>query len=79
MGLNLIDMVFVFSTVFDVVRNQYFYLGETVLSIRCMSRSTMSLPYTGLHHRHCGRHGAVDATDATSAADAVDVGTHTCR
>ena len=29
--LNLIDMPFVFCTVFDVVRNQYFYLGETVL------------------------------------------------
>jgi len=29
--LNCIDMPFVFLTVFDVVRNQYFYLGETVL------------------------------------------------
>ena len=29
--LNCIDMVFVFCTVYDVVRNQYFYLGETVL------------------------------------------------
>lgn len=30
-GLVLIDSVFVFLTVFKVVRNQYFYLGETVL------------------------------------------------
>ena len=29
--LNCVDMPFVFLTVFDVVRNQYFYLGETVL------------------------------------------------
>ena len=29
--LNLVDMPFVFLTVFNVVRNQYFYLGETVL------------------------------------------------
>ena len=29
--LNVADSVFVFLTVFDVVRNQYFYLGETVL------------------------------------------------
>jgi len=29
--LNLCDMPFTFLTVFNVVRNQYFYLGETVL------------------------------------------------
>jgi len=29
--LNLLDMPFVFLTVFGIVRNQYFYLGETVL------------------------------------------------
>ena len=29
--LNLVDMPFVFLTVFNIVRNQYFYLGETVL------------------------------------------------
>jgi hypothetical protein len=29
--LNCVDMVFVFCTVYDVVRNQYFYLGETVI------------------------------------------------
>ena len=29
--LNVVDMPFVFLTVYDVVRNQYFYLGETVL------------------------------------------------
>ena len=29
--LNCIDIPFVFLTVFGVVRNQYFYLGETVL------------------------------------------------
>ena len=29
--LNLIDMPFAFCTIFGVVRNQYFYLGETVL------------------------------------------------
>lgn len=29
--LNLLDLFFVTCTVFDVVRNQYFYLGETVL------------------------------------------------
>ena len=29
--LNCIDMIFVYCTVYDVVRNQYFYLGETVL------------------------------------------------
>lgn len=29
--LNVVDMVFTTLTVFDVVRNQYFYLGETVL------------------------------------------------
>jgi len=29
--INCVDMPFVFLTVFDVVRNQYFYLGETVL------------------------------------------------
>ena len=29
--INLLDMPFVFLTVFDVVRNPYFYLGETVL------------------------------------------------
>jgi len=29
--LNLVDMPFVFLTVWDVVRNQYFYLGEAVL------------------------------------------------
>ena len=29
--LNLVDMPFVFLTVFNFVRNQYFYLGETVL------------------------------------------------
>ncbi len=28
--LNFIDMPFTFLTIFDVVRNQYFYLGETV-------------------------------------------------
>ena len=30
-ALNLADMPFSFCTIFDVVRNQYFYLGETVL------------------------------------------------
>jgi len=30
-GLVLVDCIFVYLTVFDVVRNQYFYLGETVL------------------------------------------------
>ena len=29
--VNLVDMPFVFLTVFNIVRNQYFYLGETVL------------------------------------------------
>ena len=29
--LNLIDMPFAFCTIFDVIRNQYFYCGETVL------------------------------------------------
>ena len=29
--LNAVDAVFAFCTIFDVVRNQYFYLGETVL------------------------------------------------
>jgi len=29
--LNLVDMPFTFCTIFDVVRDQYFYLGETVL------------------------------------------------
>jgi hypothetical protein len=29
--LNCVDMVFVFCTIYDVVRNQYFYLGETVI------------------------------------------------
>mmetsp|Transcript_14307 Transcript_14307/g.42693 ORF Transcript_14307/g.42693 Transcript_14307/m.42693 type:complete len:588 (+) Transcript_14307:318-2081(+) len=29
--LNIVDMPFTFCTIFDVVRNQYFYLGETVL------------------------------------------------
>ena len=29
--LNVLDMPFTFLTVFNVVRNQYFYLGETVL------------------------------------------------
>jgi hypothetical protein len=29
--LNLSDSVFAFLTIFDVVRNQYFYLGETIL------------------------------------------------
>jgi len=29
--LNLVDMFFSTLTIFDVVRNQYFYLGETVL------------------------------------------------
>ena len=28
--LNFIDMPFTFLTIFNVVRNQYFYLGETV-------------------------------------------------
>ena len=30
-GLNLVDMPFVFLTIYNVIRNQYFYLGETVL------------------------------------------------
>lgn len=30
-GLNIVDMPFVFLTIYNVVRNQYFYLGETVL------------------------------------------------
>ena len=30
--LNFIDMPFTFLTIFNVVRNQYFYLGETVLT-----------------------------------------------
>jgi len=30
-GLNLVDMPFVFCTIYNIVRNQYFYLGETVL------------------------------------------------
>ena len=30
-SLQLIDMPFAFCTIFDVVRNQYFYLGETFL------------------------------------------------
>ena len=30
-GLNLLDMPFAYFTIFDVVRNQYFYLGETLL------------------------------------------------
>jgi hypothetical protein len=30
--LNCVDMVFVFCTIFDVVRDQYFYLGETVIT-----------------------------------------------
>lgn len=29
--LQFTDMIFVFLTIFDVVRNQYFYLGESVL------------------------------------------------
>jgi len=29
--LNFVDMPFTFCTIFDVVRDQYFYLGETVL------------------------------------------------
>ncbi|KAH8048245.1 hypothetical protein JL722_12650 [Aureococcus anophagefferens] len=29
--LNVVDMPFTFCTIFDVVRDQYFYLGETVL------------------------------------------------
>ena len=29
--LNVLDMPFTFLTIYDVVRNQYFYLGETVL------------------------------------------------
>merc|ERR1712217_483871 len=29
--LNVLDSVMVYLTIFDVVRNQYFYLGETVL------------------------------------------------
>jgi len=29
--LNVVDAPFAFFTIFDVVRNQYFYLGETVL------------------------------------------------
>ena len=30
--LNGVDMIFVFCTIFDVVRNQYFYLGELVIA-----------------------------------------------
>ena len=30
--LNCLDMPFAYCTIFDVVRNQYFYLGETVLA-----------------------------------------------
>jgi len=29
--LNVVDMAFVYPTIFDLVRNQYFYLGEAVL------------------------------------------------
>ena len=29
--LNLVDMCFVYPTIFNIVRSQYFYLGETVL------------------------------------------------
>ena len=31
MLLNVVDMPFVFLTIYSVIRNQYFYLGETVL------------------------------------------------
>ncbi|KAG8459616.1 hypothetical protein KFE25_000972 [Diacronema lutheri] len=31
LGLNLLDLSFVGATTFNIVRNQYFYLGETVL------------------------------------------------
>eukprot|EP00928_Gymnodinium_smaydae_P036613 TRINITY_DN25564_c0_g2_i1.p1 TRINITY_DN25564_c0_g2~~TRINITY_DN25564_c0_g2_i1.p1 ORF type:complete len:580 (+),score=130.41 TRINITY_DN25564_c0_g2_i1:160-1899(+) len=30
-AINVIDSMFSFLTIFDVVRNQYFYLGETIL------------------------------------------------
>ena len=29
--LNVMDMPFTFLTIYNVIRNQYFYLGETVL------------------------------------------------
>ena len=30
-GLNILDMPFAYMTIYDVVRNQYFYMGETLL------------------------------------------------
>ena len=44
--LNLIDMPFVFLTVFDVVRNQYFYLGETVLVEVTLALLTLTITLT---------------------------------
>ena len=67
--LNFVDMPFVFLTVFDVVRNQYFYLGETVLIevpaaanfvvSTCANRRRCSLPLQQLSD---GRHATCTAT-----------------
>ena len=46
--LNVMDMPFTFLTIYNVIRNQYFYLGETVLVEVKRVRVTLTSYLNGL-------------------------------